>query len=216
VSFHAPYSIFQRAFRQVRVALCYTEARMRKRLNDSYAWHRAAWEAFPERPNDNRKFLTRIDDRGRFYELMLLSEEKPTLPGWGQWETKQIKPSFLEHDRYAFNLRANTTVKRVVRDESGDRKKNGRRTAIYKPGDLRDWLERKAQQAGFTVEQFAADPPIARPFRKKGKSGKHVRVDFRGILKVTDSSAFKEAFSKGIGPAKAFGFGMLLLESIEG
>ena len=188
---------------------------VRKRLNDSYAWHRAVWEAFPDRPDDNRKFLTKVDDRGRFFELMILSEERPTLPDWGQWETKEIKPTFLEHERYAFNLRANTTVKRVVRDESGERMKNGRRTAIYKPEELRQWLERKAQQSGFAVEQFDADPPIARPFRKDGKPGKHVRVDFKGILKVTDSSAFKEAFSKGIGPAKAFGFGMLMLQPVE-
>jgi CRISPR system Cascade subunit CasE len=189
---------------------------IQKRLNDSYAWHRAVWEAFPGRQDEGRNFLTRVNNRGRYYEVLVLSEERPTLPDWGQWQTKEIKPTFLEHDRYAFNLRANTVVKRVVRDESGERKKNGRRTAIYKPDELKGWLERKAQQAGFEVEHFDADPPIAQPFRKDGKPGKHVRVDFRGILKVLDRSSFKETFSKGIGPAKAFGFGLLMLQPIEG
>lgn len=142
----------------------------------------------------------------------MLSEEKPILPDWGKWETKEIKPNFLEYDQYLFNLRANTTVKRVVRNDSGKRKKNGRRTAIYNDKKLKEWLSRKAQQSGFEVELCNADPPISQPFRKKGKFGKHVRVDFKGILKVFDRSAFKTAFAKGIGPAKAFGFGMLMLD----
>jgi hypothetical protein len=32
---------------------------------------------------------------------------------WGQWQTKQVAPTFLEHVRYRFALRANPTVKRV-------------------------------------------------------------------------------------------------------
>jgi CRISPR system Cascade subunit CasE len=188
---------------------------MQKRLNDSYAWHRALWEGFPNRKNDGRNFLSRVEGGGQCYEVLILSEQRPTVPDWGQWQTKEIKPTFLEHDRYAFSLRANTTVKRVVRDESGERKRNGRRTAIYTPEELREWLERKARQSGFEVEQLDADPPIAQPFRKSGKQGKHVRVDFRGILKVLDRATFRKAFSKGIGPAKAFGFGMLMLQPIE-
>jgi CRISPR system Cascade subunit CasE len=188
---------------------------IRKRLNDCYAWHRAVWEAFPDRENDHRQFLTRIDHSGGNYQVLLLSEQKPTPPVWGQWETKQISPHFLEADRYRFSLRANATIKRVVRDDSGNRKKNGRRTAIYSREELSHWLFKKARQSGFDVEEFDADPPIAQPFRKNGKSGKHIRVDFRGFLRVLDRDAFKDTFAKGIGPAKAFGFGMLMLEPVR-
>jgi CRISPR system Cascade subunit CasE len=34
-------------------------------------------------------------------------------------------------------------------------------------------------------------------------------VDFEGILEVTDPEEFAAAVTAGIGPAKAFGFGLL-------
>jgi CRISPR system Cascade subunit CasE len=173
------------------------------------------WKAFPGKEDQSRQFLFRIDDWGRHYQIYLLSPEQPITPRWGKWETKKIGSSILGYDRYRFQLRANPTTKRIVHHESGERKKNGRRTAIYDRDELRGWLERKAKSAGFHVEGFDYDPPISQPFRKKGKAGLHSRVDFRGVLKVFDSSAFKVAFSNGIGPAKAFGFGMLVLEPIK-
>lgn len=186
-----------------------------RRLNDSYAWHKAVWEAFPNREDQARDFLIRVDNKGRFYQVLVLSCERPTLPGWGKWETKEVGPRFLEYDRYRFELRVNPTVKRVVRNDSGERKKNGQRTAIYDREALENWLRRKALASGFDVERFDVDPPLSQPFRRKRKAGKHIRVDFRGILRVVNQSGFKSAFAKGIGPAKAFGFGMLVLQPLK-
>lgn len=184
-------------------------------LNDSYAWHKAVWEAFPNRGDQARDFLIRVDNKGRSYQVLVLSCERPTLPGWGMWETKEVCPHFLEYDLYRFELRANPTVKRVVRDDSGKRKKNGQRTAIYNREALGNWLKRKAQASGFEVVKFDVDPPLSQPFHRKGKPGKHVRVDFRGLLRVVNHSQFKSAFANGIGPAKAFGFGMLVLQPLK-
>ncbi len=52
-------------------------------------------------------------------------------------------------------------------------------------------------------------------FRKKGRRSKLVAVDFSGMLTVTDRDAFMYAFNNGIGTAKAFGFGMLMLQPIQ-
>ena len=185
------------------------------RLADSYAWHRAIWQVFPNREDSQRDFLIRVENKGRFYEVLLLSPERPTRPGWGRWETRRIPERFLEFDRYRFGLRANPTVKRVVRNPSGERKRNGRRTAIYNTEELEQWLRRKAKPAGFEIERFEMDPPLSQWFRRKGKMGRHIGVDFRGILRVIDRPAFRLAFAKGVGPAKAFGFGMLMLEPIR-
>ena len=185
------------------------------RLGDNYAWHQAMWTAFPGRDGCARDFLTRIDHRGNLCEALLLSQVKPAPQRWGQWETKPVPPSLLQHERYRFALRANPTVMRVVRDQSGQRRKNGRRTAICDAGQLRQWLQRKAEAAGFRVEQLAFDPPLREAFRRQGRPGTHVRVDFRGVLVVADRDRFRAAFSQGIGPARAFGFGMLLLQPLE-
>ncbi len=58
-------------------------------------------------------------------------------------------------------------------------------------------------------------PPMESYFvNKQRKRGKHNSVDFHGILKVIDRAAFEGAFHHGIGPAKAFGFGLLMLQPV--
>ena len=180
-------------------------------LKDHYDWHKKLWTAFPGVNGGTRPFLSRIDASGEGFQVLMLSSTPPERPPWGLWETKAVSPGFLDCERYRFSLRANPTVKRVVRDDTGERKKNGRRTAIYDQKALADWLRNKARQSGFELERFEADPPVQQSFIRKRKPGKHIRVDFRGVLRVTDRPLFQKAFQNGIGPAKAFGFGMLML-----
>jgi CRISPR system Cascade subunit CasE len=186
----------------------------RLRLGDNYAWHQALWRAFPDRDGAARDFLTRVDRHGGLFEVLILSQTEPTPEAWGPWETKQVLPTFLGYQSYRFALRTNPTVMRVVRDETGMRRKNGRRTAICQPDELRAWLERKAADAGFRVEALNFDPPVRERFQRQGRPGTHVRVDFRGVLVVSDRDRFEAAFRQGIGPARAFGFGMLLLQPV--
>jgi CRISPR system Cascade subunit CasE len=40
-------------------------------------------------------------------------------------------------------------------------------------------------------------------------------VEFQGSLRVVDPNKFRSAFAQGIGSAKAFGFGMLVLAPIS-
>ena len=81
-----------------------------RRLADSYAWHKAFWQAFPKRAQ--RNFLTRTEDQEDLYCVYIVSDEKPEPLGWGVWQTKEIKPSFFEHGCYQFRLCANPTFKR--------------------------------------------------------------------------------------------------------
>ena len=103
---------------------------VKSRLTDAYTWHRALWGAFPGRDGEPRDFLTRIDRRASAIEALMLSASSPEPREWGCWETKEVPPAFLGHERYFFSLRANPTTKRVVRDDAGARRKNGRRTRI--------------------------------------------------------------------------------------
>ena len=103
------------------------------RLTDAYAWHQAFWRSLPGETDARREFLSRLDVKDDLLEALLLSPEPPTAEHWGVWETNEVGASFLEHDRYYFSLRANPTVKRVVREEDGSRRKNGRRTASSPP-----------------------------------------------------------------------------------
>lgn len=178
-------------------------------LSDSYAWHQKLWQAFPGRDGETRKFLFRVDDAGRDFRVYLLSAAAPATPAWGHWQCKSIASSFLEHHQYRFQLRANPTMRRGS---------DGRRLGIYSEDRLRQWILRKSRQNGFAVyhESLVIGAPVDEFFHKNNRRGKHVSVDFQGLLAVEDRETFVHAFHTGIGGAKAFGFGLLMLQPLAG
>jgi CRISPR system Cascade subunit CasE len=48
-------------------------------------------------------------------------------------------------------------------------------------------------------------------WRGNSQRGHHAGVDFEGILVVENAEALAQTVHKGIGPGKAFGFGLLSL-----
>lgn len=75
------------------------------------------------------------------------------------------------------------------------------------------WLEKKAKKNGFEVLSVTAEGYQQHHFKKRGI--KISTLDFHGVLEVTEPELFiQEALCKGIGPAKAFGCGLLSLARI--
>jgi len=178
------------------------------KLTDGYAWHQAIWQAFPGRADDARDFLFRVDRRKEGFRVLLLSAYAPEATDVLAWQTKAVGPSFLTHDFYRFQLKANPTFRR---------KEDRRRLAIYDETRLRDWIKRKASTGGFALVDDLLDigAPVDESFVKDGRRGKHVAVDFAGVLRVTDRSRFTTSFNTGIGSAKGFGFGLLMLQPLN-
>lgn len=192
----------------------------RLQLTDGYAWHQVAWQAFPGLDERPRTFLSRLDSAPDGFTLMLLSKtHRPERPEWCPeecWAAKPIMPTFLQRRYYRFDLRANPTRKVVKLDVNGQPTKNGRRKPLTRLDEQTDWLQRKAKESGFSIIEapevgFCQD----QVFRKHSEHGVHTGVRFRGVLEVADPPQFEEAFYKGIGSAKGFGFGMLLLQPIQ-
>lgn len=196
--------------------------------NDNYGWHQRIWECFPDAPDSSRDFLTRIDALESSMRLWILSRRKPVRPDWcpeGSFALKEISRSFLSHSRYAFDLRANPTRTPVAKGSDGKpllrpdgKRAHGRRVLLTKREDIHAWLLRKASDSGFKV--LAAPPLEIGPvvechFRAKDRSGFHGGVQFRGALEVEDREKFIHAYCSGIGSAKGFGFGLLLLAPLD-
>jgi CRISPR system Cascade subunit CasE len=210
---------------------------------DSYSWHKKLWDCFPNVPEQKRTevgFLTRIDTLEGVFKLWVMSKRKPVRPQWcphDGFALKEIAPSFLTHRYYAFDLRANP-VKAVVRKDSDGapmlqpdgKRKRGKRVPLVKLDELRAWLVHKGEvrcrdrdtgndvPGGFRIVEerpFDISPMVESHFRKKGLSGYHGGVQFRGTLEVTDRERFIETYQAGIGSAKSFGFGLLLLAPIN-
>ena len=188
-------------------------------IRNAYDWHQKIWLAFPGRDGAVRDFLTRLDVIDDHFRFLLLSQQAPKRPDWcpePAWASKRVSESFLDNGSFGFSLIANPT-KKVRSKADGTVTKNGRRVPITKREDLLAWIVRKAQAGGFHVDPSTLRT-IPRPreyFIKKGKAGLHAATEFRGTLTVTDPTAFAKSFTTGIGPAKAFGFGMICLSPIS-
>lgn len=205
---------------------------------DSYAWHKKLWDCFPGVPGQQRTkigFLTRIDTLEGAFKIWVMADQKPVFPKWcppDGFALKEIASSFLTHRFYVFDLRANPVKRLLVpRNSSGElvlqangKRKYGKRVPLAKPEELRSWLVRKAAGGGFRLVEgkpLEISPMIESHFRKiNKKTGKeqtayHGGVQFRGTLEVTEREKFIETYQTGIGSAKGFGFGLLLLAPVK-
>lgn len=206
---------------------------------DVYAWHKMLWECYPDQPDASRDFLTRIDQLEGAYRFWVLAKRKPVRPQWCPADgfcLKEISPTFLSHQYYAFDMRANPVRSMVQRDANGvpvlgtnGKRKRGKRVPLVESGELREWLISKGRfrcnmetgqdvPGGFRIVEerpLEISPMVESHFCKKGHSGYHGGVQFRGTLEVTDRERFIETYQSGIGSAKSFGFGLLLLAPVN-
>ncbi len=131
---------------------------------------------------------------------------------------KEVRLEFSEGQRLRFLLRANPT-KRLPSGRPGE-KVDGKRVALYREEAQRAWLIRKGTRGGFRPLAFdvrpLGDSMSHKGPMKEGAALTHVAVEFEGILEVTDPQLFQSSLSDGIGPGKAYGFGLLSLASPVG
>ena len=217
------------------------ETARKESVSDSYAWHKKVWECFPDAaPDTKRDFLTRIDPLEGAFRLWILARIKPDCPRWcsaDSFSINEIASSFLTHQYYAFDLKANPVKTIVQRSLTGEalyrtngKRTRGKRIPLVKPDELRIWLVNKGKvrcrdpksnkdiPGGFRIVEnkpLEISPMVESYFRKKKNTAYHGGVQFRGILEVTDRKYFIETYQSGIGSAKGFGFGLLLLAPIN-
>ncbi len=139
---------------------------------------------------------------------------------WGQSVRRAARAAY-EHARYAFQLCANPTKKVSKERSDGSLTKNGRRVPLGKREELVEYIKRKGDEGGFTVDEstlrtFSRGREY---FEKRDQNGHrmtglHSAVEFEGVLTVTDPAKFYGSFTRGIGSAKAFGFGLLVIAPI--
>lgn len=141
----------------------------------------------------------------------------------------------------SFSLRANPT-KRIFKPSKGDDILKGKRVALLREEDQIDWLVRKGDErekgcpGGFEIlakeiqEQNGEIRQIVHVntrlegkqtgYKKDKKDERrehgmtHLSVHFNGLLRITDPDAFRETLIRGIGPAKAFGCGLMLVKRV--
>ncbi len=199
-------------------------------VQSGYDVHRLVWSWFADGPDRRRDFLYRHEGAGASSRFLTLSERRPVDPS-GLWsiEAKEFAPVLTAGDRLGFLVRVNPTVRRASGPGQGgrhdvvmDAKTRARAAGHEPPPDatlvqeegLR-WLAGRAAAAGFSLEEGGArvDSYTQTSFRRPGGAGEaSVSVmDIQGVLTVADPTVFLETVRKGLGPAKGFGCGLMLL-----
>ena len=207
---------------------------------DPYGQHQALWRLFDLPPKEVRAgqpvpFLFRAEQLNGLPLLYVLSEQCPQdrLALW-RIEPREFTPDIRAGDRLSFKLRVNPVVSRAA--EKGQR---GKRHDVvmdakqrmgwkalpekerptlahlaYEAGAC--WLRDRQEDAGIALNETALRVDGYRNWRQRG--GKEIALstlDFEGELTVTDSARLVAALLRGIGPAKAFGCGLLLLRRLR-
>jgi len=82
------------------------------RVTDPYSIHRIVYSLFPKKGGKSRNFLF-ADKGGTFNErtILILSEEQPEKPPYGELLSKEIPKSFLQQDHYGFEVVINPVIR---------------------------------------------------------------------------------------------------------
>ncbi|WPC04508.1 type I-E CRISPR-associated protein Cas6/Cse3/CasE [Pseudomonas benzenivorans] len=195
-----------------RLTLDPRSAQARRDLGDAYEMHRTLARAFvADAQSAPARFLWRLEAGANAWATPVVLVQATTEADWSPLlalanylqrpvESKRLTlEEWLEGGaRYRFRLQANPTVTR-----------QGKRYGLVGEDEQLAWLGRQGERHGFSVEAAlvtASDVLVSR----KGEGRISVqRVCFEGVLQAQSLDALSRALTAGIGPAKAFGCGLL-------
>ncbi|MFQ3588661.1 MAG: type I-E CRISPR-associated protein Cas6/Cse3/CasE [Fimbriimonadaceae bacterium] len=184
-----------------------------------YELHRTVCRAFED--PEGARILFRAD-RDRPGEVHVIVQSLVP-PDWDRLENndgyikdfgepKLIELTGLRKElplRFRLRCRPSKRIGKLGHEDQGKRRSLTERDEIFA------WLHRKAEESGFKVEEAGFD----RIYWCESKGGKDQKplgaVQFDGVLVVTDPEKLRDAVRKGIGPQKAYGFGLLSLAPLR-
>lgn len=205
----------------------------------AYTAHQLLWRLFPDVPAGERPFIFRQemeeDANGKSAGLprFYVGSDRPPEPVKGfDVQCKPFAPQLARGERLAFRLRANPTVAKPADEGCRSHRADvlmdarypfvkGARTsqACVEAMDTaaRDWLARRAESLGFTLPvkpEVGAYRQHALVKKDGGQPIRYSSVDYEGLLEVANPERLGETLQNGIGRAKAFGCGLLLLRRV--
>lgn len=182
------------------------------KITDAYSLHKQVYGLFDDirskadKAKSESSGILWADKGGDFHarQILMLSTRKPhQTPQFGEVESRIIKPGFVEHEHYGFEITLNPSKRN---------KQTSKIEAIRKREDIALWaIERAHKSWGFEIHpehlQVTINPVLQ--FNKNGKTITHSSAQLKGELRVIDRELFRHSFLHGIGRGKTFGFGLL-------
>jgi len=202
---------------------------------DGYREHQSLWQLFEKDPDAERDFLFRREQVEGWPRYFMISDRLPVRANdiW-KIESKSYEPKIPAGRQLAFSLRVNPVVMRA--SATGKKQRHDVVMDLKKRLDYQSmpkadrppmaslirqagitWLESRAEKHGFSFDPgtVQVDGYLRHRVSKKrdGKVINFSTLDYSGLLVVTDAELFKMALFQGVGPAKAFGCGLLMVRS---
>lgn len=198
-----------------RISLNLRSSQVRRDISDPYEMHRTLTRAFvaDEHTGVTSRFLWRLETMGKAWSKPVLLVQSLDVPDWTPLlqlnhyldhvpETKKLEPEQLVkcNTPYRFRLVANPTVTRL-----------GKRYGLLKESEQLEWLTRQGLKHGFSVQMALVSASDMINSRKNGYLISVQQACFEGVLQIQEDKLkqFIQGMLAGIGPAKAFGCGLL-------
>lgn len=195
-------------------------------LSSRQRMHAAIMHACSSKTHDEtQRVLWRLDSWPKRTTLIMLSPHEPNMQnlqeqaGWlergsSNWKTLNYDPvlqKINDGDIYGFRLTANPTHTAFV-EKTGRKQRLGHVTVKQQI----DWLLSKAERIGvsFSIGGEPRVELVERDIHSFTRAHNKVTLSvatFQGTLEICDKNAFSQAVSQGIGPAKAYGCGLLTI-----
>jgi len=195
-----------------------------QQAKNPYQFHQVLWRLFPGQEAADRDFLFRVEQiqNGVGANVLLQS---PLQPHAGEQSPlilaqREYSLNVQNGQRLRFRLRTNP-IKTIKDSSKGTVEKKGKtftktvRVPLLHEEQQQEWLERKLKDFAQLDSLIIQPEPVLYFLKvKEGRSGKIQTVLFDGVLTVIDENIFKQELVQGIGPAKAFGCGLLSVARI--
>lgn len=207
----------------------------------AYTEHQWLWKFFPSNADQTRDFIYRRHEVEQIPRFYVVSKRPPKAfsESW-QIQSRDYEPQLQEGQRLSFQLRANPVI--TQKNEHGKSQRHdvviqAKKLLLKDHGFAKDakwkewqdeankpllyelvqkscieWLQSRASNNGFEIVTASVDA------YKQNNAGKRdicfSTVDFSGELLVTQPELLHQALCEGLGHAKAFGCGLLLVRRL--
>lgn len=198
------------------------------RHGEAYRDHALLWKLFPG-DGVPRDFVFRSLAEPMAYYAVSTRLPQP-LPGLFEVRSKSYQPQLMEGEWLRFDLRANPTVSLRTVTQGGNPRSRRHdvlmhaKSKVPEGGDIasaqetagRDWLLQRAMTWGFepVVEHLQQNAYRQHRLRHKGRSIEFSSLDYQGLARVTDPGLLSRALLNGVGHARGFGCGLLMVRRI--
>lgn len=185
--------------------------------HDFYANHQLVYMAFPSKAIATAaRVLFRFDLEGDYGYLYVQSKVQPDWSRLPEAIRKYVSGPVPLVIPQAEQFRFRLLAKPSWRPARGNANRKQTRITLKKESNQIAWLKRKGAKNGFKIvscrllERVWSDTKTNERL-PNGNPKPLYAVQFDGILQVTDREKLLDAVANGIGPQKAYGFGLLSL-----